>query len=704
MNGSPMTPPMAKRAAKIFREHGRERVDWYYWMRDRDNPEVRRYLEAENAYVENLLAPFAALRDGLYAEMVARLKEDDSSYPYSYGNYFYYTRTVAGGAFRIHCRKLGSLDAGEQILLDENQLAAGHDYFHVGHVAVSPDHRLLAYLVDTQGDERYELRFRDLQAGADLPGRIPAVEAGSVAWANDSQTVVFATLDALTRPYEIYRIRAGAAASTATRLLSEADERYFLFVHRCLSGRFIVVSAISKVTSWAAVVDANDPESGLRVLAPPREGVEYSVEHQGDRFLILTNRDAPNFRVMQAPTHDADWAAWRELIPARPQVYVMDLLAFSAFVALLIRRDGQPAVEILDCRRGELHAVAFSEPVFEVDFGANMIYEATSVRLGFESPITPPTTLDYDMATREQWVRKVLEVRGYEPEAYRSERVWAPADGGALVPISLAYRRDLADGSAPRPLYLEGYGAYGFPLPVSFSQAKVSLMDRGIVVASAHVRGGSDLGRSWYDDGKLLRKRNTIGDFAAAARHLVHSGRAIPGRLAAYGASAGGLLIGAVLNEHPALFEAVIADVPFVDLVTTMLDPTLPLTVTEWEEWGDPRDKVFYDYMMSYSPYDNVGPRHYPHVLLRGGFTDPRVPYWEPAKMAAKLREHTTSGKDVLLLTQLAAGHMGASGRYERFREVAANYCFILWKLGLAGVPPAVDRAVFREEVAGGLQ
>lgn len=682
MSAPSPTPPAAPRRPTTLRLHDEERVDPWYWLRDRDDPAVRAHLEAENAYTAAVLAPLQPLRDAIYEEIRSRVEETDTSAPVPRGAWEYYSRTVEGLDYAIHCRRPRG-GGGEQVLLDENLAAAGHGYFALGVFAVSPDHGILAYAVDTTGGERYVLRFRDLRSGADLPDVVENVTYG-FAWADDSRTGFYVRPDDAVRPWQVWRHELGTSPAQDVLVFQEDDDHYFVSVHRSRSERFVFVDSASKTTSETWFLPSDAPTAELRVVAPREHGHEYHVEHhwdeeRGDRFLIVTNAGgaARNFKLVSAPAVDPARQYWTDLVPHREDVRLEDVDAFAEHLVCTERHEGLVRLRVMSVEDGSTHDVAFPDPVYSVWVGANAEYDTATLRYGYTSLVAPVTDVDYDMRTRAATVVKTQPVRGgYDPTVYVSERVWATAPDGARVPISLVRRRDVArDGSAPGLLY--GYGSYEHSIDATFRASRLSLLDRGFVFAIAHVRGGGELGRHWYEAGRLEHKMNTFTDFIACAEHLVAQEYVHPQRLVARGGSAGGLMMGAVANLRPDLFAGIVAEVPFVDVLTTMLDASLPLTVTEWEEWGDPRDADAYGWMRAYSPYDNVRTQPYPAMLVTTGLNDPRVQFWEPVKWVARLREHTTSDRPILCKVELDSGHGGPSGRYDAWREEATVLAFV---------------------------
>jgi oligopeptidase B len=673
---------MARVMPRVETVHGETRVDDYFWLRDRGDPEVIAYLEAENRYASAVMHHTEDLQERLYQEMRGRIKETDLSVPERIDDFFYYTRTEAGGQYPIFCRRRGSLDGLEEILLDQNPLAAGHSYFRVGASQVSPDHRLLAYLVDTSGSEEFTLFIKDLRTGELLPESIARTSLG-IAWANNSRTLFYTVLDEARRPCRLYRHILGSNPLEDALVYFEPDASFFLDISRTRSRRHLILDISSHSTSEVWFASADHPEEPFRLVQPRLAGVEYTVTHHDDRFFITTNDAAPNFRLVQAPVENPSKGHWSPVLPYRPEVKLDSTDAFRHHLVVYEREAGLRRIRVLELVSGAEHLIPFPEPVYTFRTHANPEFDTTLLRFTYTSLVTPSSVVDYDLAQHSWIVRKQTEVRGgYNSGRYRSERLFATAPDGVQVPISLVYRLPL-DRDGSRPLHLSGYGAYGLSYDPVFSSNTLSLLDRGFVVGIAHVRGGEELGRSWYEAGRLLQKRSSFTDFIAAAEHLVVGGYTSPDRMVISGGSAGGLLIGAVTNLRPDLFRAVLAEVPFVDVVNTMLDPSLPLTVIEYDEWGNPNDPAAYSYIRSYSPYDNVEAKEYPHILVTAGLNDPRVAYWEPAKWTAKLRAKKTDGNRLLLRTNMGAGHGGASGRYDFLRETAFKYAFILDALGM---------------------
>jgi oligopeptidase B len=670
-------PPFAAERPELLEAHGDRRVDPYYWLRDKDNPEVIAYLEAENAYADAVMAPTVPLQERLYREIVGRVQETDYTAPTLYKGWWNYVRTVEGKDYEIYCRRRATMEAPEEILLDGNELAKGHEYFDLGYAERSPDETLLAYAVDLDGSERHELRVRDLATGADLDDVVRGVYYGS-AWSADSRTLFYVMPDAAMRPFQVWRHVLGTPTEDDALVMQEDDERFELSVEPTKSERYIVLTSASQVTSEIRFLPSDEPEAQPRLFEARRYGIEYSIDHQADRFLILTNDGARNFRLMAAPVSSPGRDAWTEVVPERSGVRLNYTDVFSGHVVLGQRSDGLQRLEVLDCSTGNLHVVDQPDSAYTAFPGSDPNYDSNVMRFFYTSLTAPFSAVDYDMRTRERTLVKEQPVRGgYDRAAYVTERLWAAAPDGVRVPISLVYKRGLRrDGTSPALLY--GYGAYELSTDPMFDPARLSMLDRGFVFAIAHVRGGGEMGREWYEDGKFLHKTNTFTDFIACAERLVELGYTNPRRLAIRGRSAGGLLIGAVVNMRPDLFACAVAQVPFVDALTTMLDDKLPLTVNEFEEWGNPAEEDFYRYIKAYSPYDNVRAADYPALLVTTGLNDPRVSYWEPAKWVAKLRVLNRGDVAVLLKTQMGSGHSGPSGRYESWREEAFITAFVL--------------------------
>jgi oligopeptidase B len=679
MNAPQPIPPAAARRPAERSVHGIRLVDDYLWLREKDSAAVRAHLEAENAYTKAVMGFTDGFQDRLYHEMLGRIQETDMDVPYRYGAFEYYGRTEQGKDYPVLCRRAWAAPV-ELITLDLNAMAEGHAFFALGAYDVSPDGQLLAFSTDLTGFREYTLQVKDLARGTLLALRVE--KARSVAWANDSATLFYVVEDEAKRAYRLYRHRLGTRAHEL--LYEEVDERFSIGVDQTRSAGFIVLTSHSATASEVRYVSADRPHEALALVAPRRPEHEYYVDHRGERLYIVTNDRGRNFRLVGAPLSDPREANWTEVIAHRDDVMLEGVDLFARHDVLHERHDGFPRLRVVDCATGRAHEIELPETVCAVHGGANMEFDTARFRFVYESLVTPDSVFDYDMNTRARTLLKQRPVLGgYDPAAYASVLVQATAGDGTPVPVSMVYRRDRRR-SGPQPMLLTAYGAYGFAHDVHFSSARLSLLDRGVIVAIAHVRGGGELGKRWHDGGRMLSKRNTFTDFIAAAEHLIAQGYTQPAQLAIEGGSAGGLLMGAVANLRPDLFKAVIADVPFVDVINTMLDPSLPLTTGEYEEWGDPRDPEHFRYMLSYSPYDNIEAKAYPAMLVQTSLNDSQVMYWEPAKYVARLRATKTDANPLLLRTNMDAGHGGASGRYDYLREIAFTYAFVLWQLGLA--------------------
>jgi len=688
-------PPVARREPVEHVLHGDRRVDDYAWLRQKENPNVIAYLEAENAYTDAILQPTEQLQEKLYQEMLGRIQQTDLTVPYRLRGYLYFTRTHEGKQYPLHFRRREAEGSPEELLVDLNQLAVGHSFLALGSLDVSDDDRLLAYSLDTTGYRQYMLHVKDLVSGAALPERIERVT--SVAWAADNRTLLYAVEDETTkRSHRLYRHALGSAEPDPL-LYEETDERFRLEVERSRSKHFIFLTIASHTASEVRFLRADQPHGDFQTIAPREGNHEYYVGHHpgpagdasGGVFYIRTNSGGRTFRLMSAPVSDPRRESWKEIIPNRPEVMLAVAEVFKTHLALFEREGGLPFLRIVDLVSAAptflaaSHRVEFAEPAYNASIGENPEFNATHLRFQYESFVTPRSIFDYDVRTRERLLRKQQPVLGgYDAAQYVSERLHAAASDGTRVPLSVVYRRDTPrDGSAPLLLY--GYGSYGISMPVHFSSNRLSLLDRGVIFAVAHIRGGGELGKPWHDAGRMKQKRNTFTDFVASAEHLIAQRFTSPRKLAIEGGSAGGLLMGAVTNMRPDLFRIVISHVPFVDVLNTMLDASLPLTVGEYEEWGNPQIAEDYFEMKSYCPYTNLQRKAYPAILMKTGLNDSQVMYWEPAKYVAKLRTLKTDSSLLLLKTNMGAGHGGASGRYDYLREIALDYAFLLTQLGI---------------------
>jgi oligopeptidase B len=676
--------PVARRVPRAQLLHGDQRVDDYAWLERRNDPAVLGYLRAEERFTERAMAPLRPLEDRLYREIVGRLQESDRTLPYREGAYLYYRRTEKGKQYPIYCRtRAADGERGpEQVLLDVNRLARHERFMHLGDFEVSDDGARLAYITDVTGGRDYVLRGKDVDGNGERAWPETRAHVSSLAWAADGRTLFYITDDAAQRPHRLWRHAVGATGPDAL-VYEESDERFHLWIERTRSRAWLVLGASSLTATEVRVLRADAPTGAFRLIAPREKDHEYFVDHRGDLFYIRTNRGAPNFRIVTAPVDDPRPHNWRELVPHRPDVMIEDHDVFAHHLLLSEREDGLAQLAVHNLDDGTHHRIPFPEAVYEARVDENREFDSRVLRYAYESFTTPRSIYDYDFDRRAATLKKRVPVLGgYDPTRYATDRLHARAADGTTVPISIVYRKDRArDGG---PLLLEGYGAYGVPDTPEFDPALPSLLDRGVAFALAHVRGGGELGKRWHESGRMLQKRNTFTDFIACAEHLVAERWTAPDRLIIEGSSAGGLLIGVVVNERPELFHAAIARMPFVDVINTMLNPALPLTVGEFEEWGNPQRPAEYAYLRSYSPYDNVGAHAYPTMLVETALNDSQVMYWEPAKWVARLRARKTDDRPLLLKVDLApAGHGGPSGRYEQIRETAFDYAFILGQLGL---------------------
>jgi oligopeptidase B len=686
-----LAPPFAHKEHTETPLHGVVLTDDYAWLRDKQNPDVTSYLEAENAYAEAVMAPLAGLREELYQEMLSHVKQTDVSVPFRDGDWWYYTRTEEGLQYAIHCRTHGSPnateDTPEQVILDGNKLAEGQAFFAIGDTDITDDGRWLAYSTDTTGFRQYTLHIKDLATGETLPGEVERV--GSTVWAADNLTLFYTVEDEeQKRQYQLWRHTRGTPHSEDVLIYQDDDERFNLGAGRTRDGRFLIMESSSHTASESWFLPANEPNVAFTLISPRKDEHEYSVEHRNGFWFIRTNDRGRNLRLVTAPVATPGRDHWTERIPHRQDVMLEDVDLFAGFFVACEREDGLPRLRIWrfldDAPEASLSSeIAFPEPAYSAQPHINRIFETTTFRYAYQSLVTPSSVYEYDTNSGSSTLLKQVEIPGgFDRTLYASERVQATAADGVRVPVSLVYRKDQRK-PAGNPLYVYGYGSYGYSLPLGFSSNRLSLLDRGVVMAYAHIRGGGDLGKPWHDAGKMLVKRNTFTDFIAAVEHLTASGYGDPARVAIEGGSAGGLLMGAVVNLRPDLFRAVISHVPFVDVMNTMLDATLPLTVPEYEEWGNPNEHAYFHYMLSYSPYDNLKAASYPATLVKTSLHDSQVMYWEPAKYVAKLRTLKTDDNPLLLVTNMQAGHGGASGRYDYLKEIAFDYAFLLRELGM---------------------
>ena len=676
------TPPVAKRVPKVTEINGLKLVDNYFWLRDKSNPEVKAYLEAENAYTDAVMKPTESFQKKLYEEMLSRVKETDVEVPYKEGAYFYYTRTEAGKQYQIRCRRKGSMDAPEEVVLDINELAKGQAFMAVAAYNVSNDGNLLAYTTDNTGFRQFTLSVKDLRTGKLLPDH--AERVGSLVWANDNKTIFYAVEDAVTkRQYRLYRHTVGTRVPSDL-IYEEKDERFEVAVARARSKAYIFLFSASHTTSEVRYIPADQPMAEWKVMEPRKQDVEYYPDHNGDFFYIRANDTGRNFRLVKTPVSDPRSQNWQEVVPQRAAVMLDDIDFFKTYYISYERENGLPQIRVTDLRNVQSRRIDFPEPAYIAYSYVNREYEATKFRYGYQSSITPASVFEYDIESANSTLLKQKEVPGgYDRTRYQVERIYATASDGVKVPISLVHLKNAKlDGSGP--LYLYGYGSYGISNDIFFNSNLFSMVDRGVVAAVAHIRGGGELGKAWHDDGRMMHKKNTFTDFIACAEYLVAHGYGSKDRLVIEGRSAGGLLMGAVLNMRPDLFHAALVGVPFVDVINTELDDSLPLTVGEFEEWGNPKEKAAFDYMISYSPYDNIEAKTYPNMLVKTSFNDSQVMYWEPAKYVGKMRATRTDHNLLILKTNMGpAGHGGASGRYDRLKEAAFDYAFIFTQMGI---------------------
>ena len=690
-------PPVAKKINTDNTIHGQSLPDDYAWLREKSNPEVAQYLEAENAYTDALMKPTEALQKQLYDEMVGHIKETDDTVPYKLGNYFYYSSTEKGKQYPILRRKhADSVSSNpnrkdqsssedwqrnkEQTILDVNQLAEGQKFMALGASEVSDDGNLLAYSTDNTGFRQYRMHIRDLRTGEDLSDT--AEKTGSLAWAADNKTLFYTVEDHAKRQYRLFRHELGTPADKDQLIYEEKDERFNIGVYRTRSKQYVILQIESHTTTEARYLEAAHPTGEFKMIEPRKDEVEYSVDHRGDRFYIRVNDTGRTFRFVSAPVATPDKAHWTEVLPARKDVMLENVDLFKDFYVLNELTNGLPVFRTGRYDSNHYESIQFPEPTYSASPSTNAEFDTTAFRYTYQSLVTPRSVFDYDVNHKSSTLLKEIEVPGYDRTKYASERVWATARDGVKVPISIVYRKDLKT-EGKNPLYIYGYGSYGYVTPVGFSSNRLSVLDCGVVFAIAHIRGSGDLGKPWHDDGKMMHKKNTFNDFVDCTEYLAAHGYGDRNRIAAEGGSAGGLLMGAITNLRPDLYRVIISHVPFVDVMNTMLDASLPLTVGEYEEWGNPNEKAAYEYMRSYSPYDNLKRGKYPAILVKTSFNDSQVMYWEPAKYTAKLRTLKEDTNPLLLKTNMAAGHGGASGRYDYLHEIAFDYAFLLWQLGV---------------------
>ncbi len=674
-----ITPPKAAKKETILTKHGDSRIDNYYWMQERDSPEVLAYLEEENAYNDRLTAHTKSFRQALFSEMKARIKEDDESVPYKINGYWYITRFVKGGDYPVYTRKKDSLDGEEEILLDGNELAKEYSFFHVKGINVSPDNRFMAFATDVIGRRIYTIKIKDLLTGKTMPLQVENT-TGSSAWANDNATLFYAKRDLETlRSSAIFKCDIYHSADHEQQVYYENDDTFDTFVYKSKSKEYLIIGSTSTLTSEYRFTAADTPHATFKVFQPRQRGMEYGISHYEDHFYILTNADkAINFKLMRASVQTTGKAHWEEVIPHRKEVLIEDIEIFKDFLVVTERFQGLNRIRIKQWA-GDDYYLPFDNETYTAYTSVNPDFDTVWLRYSYNALTTPASVIDFNMQTGEMIVRKEQEIPGghFKKENYRSERVWATARDGSHIPISLVYREGTRN-NGKAPLLQYGYGSYGVTLDPYFSIARLSLLDRGFIYAIAHVRGSEYMGRNWYEDGKLMKKKNTFTDFVDCSKYLIEKGYTSPEHLYAMGGSAGGLLMGAIMNMAPELYRGIVASVPFVDVITTMLDDSIPLTTGEYDEWGNPNEEAYYRYIKSYSPYDNVSPQKYPNILITTGYHDSQVQYWEPAKWVAKIRSLKKDNNLLLFHVNMNAGHSGASGRFEALKEVAEEYAFLL--------------------------
>jgi len=689
-SGNSLKPPAAEKIKKELTYHGQSRIDNYYWLQERENPKVLEYLKAENNYTGAVMKEtgMAALQEKLFREITARIQQEDMSVPYKWNGYYYYRRFETGKEYAVYCREKSSTagedkpDKKEEILLDVNEMAKGYTYYHMAGIYVSPGNNLAAFGVDTVGRRKYTIHFKNLAAGKILDDAIPNT-TGEAAWTNDNQTVFYALKDDALRPYKIMKHRLGKLTAEDAEIFYETDNTFNLSVFNSRSKKYVFIASRSTLSTEYRFLDTDQPDGVFTIIQPREKNLDYSVDHSNDKFYIRTNWQAKNFRLMETPVGKTTKENWTAATPYREDVFLEEFAVFKNFLALKERIDGLLRLKIIKWENREGHYLDFPEETYAADIGYNPEIDTDMLRFTYNSLTTPYSTFQYDMNTRTRKLLKQETVVGnFKPTDYKAERRYAVVRDGTRVPISLVYRKDLSM-NGDNPLLLEGYGAYGLSFDPGFSPARPSLLDRGFVYAIAHIRGGQEMGRDWYENGKLLKKKNSFTDFIDCAQYLVKEKFTNPNKLFAQGGSAGGLLMGAVANMGPGLFKGIIAEVPWMDVVTCMLDESIPLVTEEFDEWGNPQNKEYYDYQLSYSPYDNIEAREYPAMLVTAGSHDSQVQYWDPAKYVAKLREKKTDNNILLFSIDMNAGHSGASGRFRGYEEIAMEYAFMLYLVGI---------------------
>lgn len=677
-------PPKPKKIPKEIAVHGHTRTDYYYWMNDRNNPDVIAHLKAENIYTKEILQDTEALQENLFQEITGRIKKEDISAPYYENGYFYYYRYKKGLEYPVHYRKKDAHSAKEEIFLNVPELAEGKSYYHIHNLMVAPDNHKLAFAEDTQGRRLYTIRFKELRNNTFLDESIPGT-SGSMVWSNDSQYLFYIRKNPETlREFQVYKHRAGTDPEKDQLIYQEDDEAFILEISKAKTWKYIFINCLSTLSTEVLLLNADDPHKGFKSFLPREANHEYEVVHHIDKFFVRTNWMAQNFRLMEVKDGKTrDKNAWKEVLPARKDTLLEEVDAFENYIICGERKEGLLHIHIIEEKSRKSYYITFDEPVYTACIGYNPEFNIFNLRYEYTSFTTPVSVYYYDMLTGKKKLLKRQEIVGdFNPDDYQSEHIFVPSSDGVIIPVSLVYKKGIQKDGC-NPLLQYGYGSYGISEDVTFSAARLSLLDRGFIYAICHIRGGEERGRWWYEDGKFLKKKNTFRDFVDCSRYFIQKGYTNPERLVAMGGSAGGMLMGAVANMAPELYHAIVADVPFVDVLTTMLDESLPLTTEEFDEWGNPKDKTYYDYMLGYSPYDNVSEQEYPHMLVMAGFHDSQVQYWEPVKWVARLRDYKTDYNYLLLYTNLEAGHGGASGRFKKYREIAMQYAFIFKTLNM---------------------
>jgi len=674
--------PSAKKIPVKLEIHGDTRTDNYYWLRERENPEVIAYLESENAFTQEYLKDSEKFREDLYSEIIGRIEQTDLSVPYRLNAYYYYSRFEEGKEYPVYCRKKGSLDAREEIILNMNEMAGSREFYDIGDWSISPDNKMIAFTTDTVSRRLYSVCVKNLETGEQIDDKISNSDE-SVVWANDNQTIYYVVKDETLRPYKVYRHRIGDNISGDILVFHEADSTYSVELFKTKSRKYIVIGSYSTLTDQYRTLNADTPAGEFQVFNPREEKLQYEIEHYNDTFYILTDFKAKNNRLMKTPVTKTAKENWIEVVPHRDSVFLEEFELFDGYIALNEKINGLDNIMVIAINSGKEHFISFDEPAYSLNFSDNPETGTKVLRFTYSSLTTPQTVYDYNMETKEKRLLKQQVVKGnFRTDDYITEFLYAPAGDGSKVPVSLVYKKGL-NKNGLNPLWINGYGSYGYNSDPVFRSERLTLLDRGFIFAIAHIRGGQELGRQWYEDGKLLNKKNTFTDFIECTEYLISEKYTNPDVCFAWGGSAGGLLMGAIANLRPDLYKGILADVPFVDVVTTMLDESIPLTTSEYDEWGNPNIRKYYDYILSYSPYDNVKRQDYPAFFVTAGFHDSQVQYWEPAKWVAKLRELKTDHHPVLFNTQMNFGHGGASGRFERYREISLEYVFVFKLLGI---------------------